>query len=200
MLEVGGEAVIEFDGARGTAVVRGWRIGEGGYVLTERPTGKIPSFPIGKEAVLRIKRNGTLYGAAVKYGEHLKKTNLCYLAFSQDLIAISLRKLERVSCVLPVSIRKETGDDDASKGVVVDLSLGGVKIICSVPINEREEQPLTMSFNPGGMGTVSGQKLKIVRSESVNGRHEYCGQFPEIPAHNQKLMESYFNFCKTWTE
>jgi hypothetical protein len=200
MLEVGSDALIEFEGAKGTAVVRGWRMGEGGYVLTEKPTGKIPSFSPGKEAVVRIRRNGTLYGATVKFQEHLRKTNLCYLAFSQEMITISLRKLERVSCVLPVTLRLADGDDAPIKGVVVDLSLGGVKIITHAKIDEKDWQNFTISLNPGGMGSVTGLKLSIVRAESQNERFEYCGQFPALPEHGKKLMEAYLNFCKTWTE
>ncbi len=200
MLGLGREAVIEFARKNGYVMVRGWKPGENGYLLAEKPRGQVPPLALGQGAVVRMEKKGVVYGMAVIYKELLRKTNLCHFAFQDDVIARTLRDEERVQCLLPAVIRDVNNQKAAplGSGIIVDLSKGGLRLVARSPMHIEPGGELSVSFHPGGIGFIDRQKIRLKRVDGSGGRFEYAAQFMEMDKKNTKLMDEYFAFCKAW--
>ncbi len=199
MLQIGKEAVIEMAGKSGSLMVRGWKGGDHGYILAEKPRGPFPPVNNGQGAVIRMEHNGMVVGVAVTYQEYLKKTDLCYFSFNDEVMMQSLRNQERFPCILPVTLRRAANQLQAlGHGMIVDISRGGVRVISRTPFDISEGDTVAGSFFPGGLGLIDRQKIRIMRATCRNGHYEYAGQFLDMEAANEKLLLSYFEFCRTW--
>ncbi len=200
MLGLGKEAVIEFARKNGYVMVRGWKPGENGYLLAEKPRGQVPPLALGQGAVVRMEKKGVVYGMAVIFKELLRKTNLCLFAFQDDVIARTLRDEERVQCLLPAAIRRANSQAaPLGSGIIVDLSKGGLRLVARSPMHIEPGSELSVSFHPGGMGFVDRQKIRLMRVNGSGGRFEYAAQFVDVDKKNAKLLDEYFAFCKAWT-
>ncbi|MBI5636552.1 MAG: PilZ domain-containing protein [Nitrospinae bacterium] len=200
MLGLGKEATIEFARKSGQVMVRGWKTGEQGYLLAEKPRGPLPPLTPGQGAVIRMEKKGVVYGMAVTYKEFLRKTELCLFTFQDDVIARSLRDEDRFQCLLPATIRR--ADNQASalgSGMIVDLSKGGIRVVTRAPMHAEPGDMLSVSFYPGGIGFMDRQKMRLMRVSGFGSRFEYAAQFADMDKEHAKLLDAYFAFCKTWT-
>lgn len=199
MLGLGKDAAIEFAGKSGQVMVRGWRPGENGYLLAEKPRGPLPPLSPGQGAIIRMEKKGVVYGMAVTYKEVLRKTNLCLFAFQDDVIARKLRDEERVQCLLPATVHRAQNQSAAlGSGIIVDLCKGGLRLVARAPMNVERGDELTVSFHPGGMGFMDRQKMRLMRVSGHGSRFEYAAQFVDMDNKGAKLLDDYFAFCKAW--
>lgn len=200
MLGLGREAMIEFSGKSGQVMVRGWKPGENGYLLAEKPRGQLPPLALGQGAVIRMEKKGVVYGMAVMFKELLRKTNLCLFAFQDDVIARTLRDEDRVQCLLPASVRRAQAQRaPLGAGIIVDLSKGGLRIVARNPMHIDTGDELLVDFYPGGMGFLNGQKIRLMRVSGQGRRFEYAAQFVDVDKTHAKLLDDYFAFCKAWS-
>ncbi|MBI5636546.1 MAG: PilZ domain-containing protein [Nitrospinae bacterium] len=199
MLRLGIEALIEYTKKRGQVIVRGWKTGEQGYLLTEKPRGPVSPLTPGQEAVIRMEHKGVLYGIAVTYREFLKKTDLCFFTFQDDVIARSLREDERIPCLLPVTVnRPDTQSSFQDSGLIVDLGKRGLRFVTRVPMYVELGDPLLASFHLGGIGCMDRQKIRLIRMSGNGGQFEYAAQFIDMDKERENLLDDYFAFCKAW--
>lgn len=199
MLGLGREAMIEFARKSGQVMVRGWKPGENGYLLAEKPRGQLPPLAPGQGAIVRMEKKGVVYGMAVVYKELLRKTNLCLFAFQDDVIARTLRDEDRVQCLLPVSVRRAQNQGaPLGTGIIVDLSKGGLRIVARTPMHIEAGDELSVSFYPGGMGFMDRQKIRMMRVSGQGHRFEYAAKFVDLDKTHAKLLDDYFAFCKAW--
>ncbi len=199
MLGLGKEAAIEFARKNGQVMVRGWKQGENGYLLAEKPRGQLPPLTLGQGAVVRMEKKGVVYGMAVTYKELLRKTNLCFFAFQDDVIARTLRDEDRVQCLLPATVcRAQNQTAPVGSGIIVDLSKGGLRIVARAPMHIEPGDELAASFYPGGMGFMERQKMRLMRVSGSGSRFEYAGQFVDMDKKYAKLLDGYIAFCKAW--
>lgn len=199
MLGLGIEALIEYAKKSCPVMVRGWKTGEQGYLLTEKPRTTMPPLLPGQEAVIRMEYKGMLYGMAVTYKEFLKKTDLCYFTFQDDVIARSLRDDERIPCLLPVMIHRiDKQSTDQEAGLIVDLGKRGLRFITRVPMYAESGDMRSVSFYLGGIGFLDRQKVRLMRVSGNVGQYEYAAQFVEMDEGNVKMLDDYFVFCKAW--
>lgn len=199
MLGLGKEAAIEFARKNGQVMVRGWKPGEHGYLLAEKPRGQLPPLSPGQGAIIRMEKKGVVYGMAVTYKELLRKTNLCLFTFQDKVIARTLRDEDRVQCLLPATVRRAPNQAAAlGTGVVVDLSKGGLRLVARAPMHIEPGDELLASFYPGGMGFMDRQKMRLIRVSGHGSRFEYAAQFVDLDKNNAKLLDDYFAFCRAW--
>lgn len=199
MLGLGIEALIEYAKKSGQVMVRGWKTGEQGYLLTEKPRAPMPPLAPGQEAVIRMEHKGMLYGMAVTYREFLKKTDLCFFTFQDDVISRSLRDDERLPCLLPVTVnRADNQSADQEAGLIVDLGKRGLRFVTRVPMYAESGDILSVSFYLGGMGFLNRQKIRLMRVSGYGGRFEYAAQFADMDKEQAKILDDYFAFCKAW--
>lgn len=199
MLELHKDAVIEFSRKNGKVVVRGWKEGRNGYLLTERPHGGVVSIPIGQSATIRVENRGTIYGMAVTYKEFLKKTDLCYFPFQDEVVAHSLRSEERVLCQFPVAIqRAENNVAQPGAGVVVNLGKGGLRFITRISLQAQPGDVLSVDFQPGGVGLIQQLKMRVMRVSNHGNQFEYATQFIDLDMERAKVLEDYFAFYRVW--
>lgn len=199
MLELHKEAVIEFARKNGKVLVRGWKEGKNGYLLTEKPQGGLLSIPVGQSATIRVENRGTIYGMAVTYREFLKKTDLCYFPFQDDVVAHSLRNEERVLCQFPASIQQvENEGAKPGAGVIVNLGKGGLRFITRASLQAQPGEVLLIDFHPGGIGSISRLKMRLVRVSGHGGQFEYAAQFMDLDRERAKVLEDYFAFYRVW--
>lgn len=199
MLDLGKEAVIEFARKSGQITVRGWKPGENGYILAEKPSGQLPPLSLGQGVIVRMEKKGVVYGMAVIYKELLRKTNLCLFTFQDDVIARTLRDEERVQCLLPVTVRRTQNHAAAlGTGIIVDLCKGGLRLITRSPMLIEPDDDLTVSFFPGGMAFIDRQKIRLKRVSGSGSRFEYAAQFVDMEKKDADLLDEYFTFCKAW--
>lgn len=199
MLELQKEAMIEFDRKSGKVVVRGYKEGANGYILTEKPQGQLPPLSIGKNAVIRVENRGTIYGMAVTYKDFLKRTDLCYFPFHEDVVSHSLRSEERVVCQQLATIKGIKNESDAPQsGVIVNLGKGGLRFATRGPIEAKTGDEVLMSFYPGGIGFIDRLRMRLMRVNNHEGQFEYATQFIDMEKEQQELLDSYFAFCRNW--
>lgn len=199
MLELHKEAVIEFARKNGKVVVRGWKEGKNGYLLTEKPQGGHMSIPIGQAATIRVENRGTIYGMAVTYREFLKKTDLCYFPFQDEVVAHSLRSEERILCQFPASIQQvENNGAKPGMGVIVNLGKGGLRFITRASLQAQPGDFLLIDFHPGGIGSIEQAKLRLMRVNGHGSQFEYAAQFMDLDAERAKVLEDYFAFYRAW--
>ena len=199
MLELGKEAVIEFAKKHGWIMVRGWKPGVNGYILSEKPRGPLPPLSLGQEAVVRLENAGVVYGMAVTYKEALKKTNLCVFALHDDVMARKLREEERVQCFLPVSVRRAENRSGAlDSGMIIDLCKGGLRFVTRAPMLVETGEMLSASFYPGGMGFMDGQKIRMMRVDGHGSWFEYAAQFVDMNQKDAKLLNDYIALYRAW--
>lgn len=198
MLGLEKEAVIEFARKSGQVILRGWKMGEKGYLLTEKPEGALPPLPVGGGAIIRVENRGTVYGMSAIYKEFLKKTDLCLFTIQNDVISHSLRSQERVQCLLPVNVHRGEDAAAAGSGVIVNLGKGGLRFVTAVSMQAKPDDTLAVSFHPGGIGFISRQKIRLMRENGQAGQFEYAAQFIDMEKENIKLLDDYFALCKTW--
>lgn len=199
MLGLGKEAVIEYAKKKGPVTVRGWKAGEQGFLLTDKPRAPLLPLTPGQEAVIRMEHKGILYGIAVTYRESLGKTDLCYFSFQDDVIARKLREDERLPCLLPLVINSaESHLNSQDSGMIVDLGRQGIRFVTRFPLHTERGDMLLASFHPGGMGTLNRQKMRLIRIGGYGNRMEYAAQFVDMGEEHAKLLDGYFAFCKDW--
>ncbi len=199
MLGLGIEALIEYAKKSCPVMVRGWKTGEQGYLLTEKPRITMPPLLPGQEAVIRMEYKGMLYGMAVTYREFLKKTDLCYFTFQDDVIARSLRDDERIPCLLPVMVSAaDSRSVDQDAGLIVDLGKRGIRFITRVPIYAESGDMRSVSFHLGGIGFLGRQKIRMMRVGSSGSQFEYAAQFVDMGGESAKMLDDYFAFCNAW--
>ena len=199
MLGLGKGALIEYARKKGRVTVRGWKAGEQGYILTDKPGAPLPPLTPGQEAVIRMEHKGILYGIALTYKEHLGKTDLCYFSFQDDVIARSLRENERLACLLPVAINPLEGSPASQDaGMIIDLGRQGLRFVTRVPVHAVPGDMLLASFRPGGMGFLNRQKIRLIRVGGRGSRIEYAAQFVDMGDEHTNLLDDYIAFCKTW--
>ena len=51
---------------------------------------------------------------------------MCFLTYPSAVEAVNLRKVQRMDCLLPASVKTDRGEH---KAVIVDISLGGCRIL-----------------------------------------------------------------------
>ncbi len=201
MLELEKEAMIEFDRKNGTVMVRGYKAGANGYLLTEKPQGQLPPLSVGRSAVIRVESRGTIYGMAVTYKEFLKKTDLCYFPFQEDVISHSLRSEDRVMCQHLAAIHgTESQAATPRSGVIINLGKGGLRFATRSPLEAKTGDELSMSFYPGGVGFIDRLKMRLMRVNSHEGQFEYATQFIGMEREQGELLESYFAFYRNWAQ
>lgn len=200
MLGLGKEALIEYGRKRGPVIVRGWKSGEQGYLLTEKPAAPMSPLTPGQEAVIRMEHDGILFGIAVTYRECLAKTDLCYFTFQDDVISLSLREDERLPCLIQAGI-SYADDRFATKesGLIVDLGKRGIRFVTRVALHTEVGELLSISFEAGGIGFIDRQKMRLMRVNNLGGRFEYAAQFVDMGDGHGELLNEYFTFCKAWT-
>lgn len=199
MLNLEKNAVIEFARKSGKVTVRGWKEGKNGYLLTEKPQGSLPPIPIGQSAVIRVENRGTVYGMAVTYKDFLKKIDLCYFPFQDDMITHSLRDEERVECQFPATIyREEKQAGSPESAIVVNLGKGGLRFITRGSLQAGPGDMLSINFHPGGMGLIHRMKMRLMRVTGGGGRFEYATKFIDMEKEHAKVLEEYFAFYKAW--
>lgn len=181
-------------------MVRGWKPGEQGYLLTEKPVAPLSPLTLGQEAVIRMEHDGILFGIAVTFRECLAKTDLCYFTFQDDVISLSLRESERHPCLIQASI-SYSDDKFATKesGLIVDLGKRGVRFVTRVALHAEAGELLSVSFEAGGIGFIDRQKMRLMRVGNLGGRVEYAAQFVDMGNGHEELLNEYFTFCKEWT-
>ncbi|MBI5636545.1 MAG: PilZ domain-containing protein [Nitrospinae bacterium] len=199
MLGVEKEAVIEFARKNGKVMMRGWKAGENGYLLTEKPQGQLPPLSPGQGAVIRVENRGTIYGMAVTYKEFLKKTDLCYFPFQDDVIAHSLRGEERIQCQLLAAVHHAKNQAATpGTGVIVNLGKGGLRFVTGDSLQAGPGDELSMSFHLGGIGFIDRLKMRLMRVNRLGGKSEYAVQFIDMDAEHAKLLDAYFAFYRAW--
>lgn len=199
MSVLGKDAAIEFARKNGQIMVRGWKTGENGYLLVEKPRGQLPPLPFGAAAVVRMEKKGVVYGMAVTYKELLRKTNLCYFTYQDDVIARKLRDEERVQCLVPAKVHPAGNHTvPLGSGIIVDLSKGGFQLITRAPMNIEVGNELSANFCPGGMGFIERQNVRVMRVGGHSNRFEYAFQFVDLDKKYAILLEQYFAFCTAW--
>ncbi len=199
MLELHKEAVIEYARKNGKVMVRGWKEGKNGFLLTERPHGAMPSIPLGQSATIRVENRGTIYGMAVTYKEFLKKIDLCFFPFQDDVISHSLRSEERAVCQFPAVV--QTAGDLAAKpesGVIVNLGKGGLRFVTRVSLQAKLGDELLMSFHPGGMASINQQRMRLMRVNAHDGQFEYATKYVDLDKESAKALEDFFEFYRIW--
>lgn len=199
MLGLGKEALIEYGRKRGTVIVRGWKPGERGYLLTEKPQAPMLPLTPGQEAVIRMEHDGILFGIAVTYRECLGKTDLCYFTFQDDVISHSLRDDERLPCFIQATV-SYADNQFASKesGLIVDLGKRGIRFVTRIAMHTEVGELLSVSFELGGIGFINRQKMRLMRVNNLGGRFEYAARFVDMGEGHGELLDEYFTFCKTW--
>lgn len=199
MLGLGKEALIEYGRKRGPVIVRGWKSGEQGYLLTEKPHPPMLPLTPGQEAVIRMEHDGILFGIAVTYRECLGKTDLCYFTFQDDVISHSLRDDERLPCLIQATV-SYADNQFASKesGLIVDLGKRGLRFVTCIAMHTEVGELLTVSFELGGIGFINRQKMRLMRVNNLGGRFEYAAQFADVSKEHDDLLGEYFTFCKAW--
>lgn len=199
MLGLEKEGVIEFARKKGTVTVRGWKVGANGYLLTEKPQGALPPLTQGQSAIIRLENRGTIYGMAVTYKEFLKRTDLCYFPFQDDVVAHSLRGEERIQCQFLAAVQNAKNQADTPEsGVIVNLGKGGLRFVTHHSLQAKPGDLLSMSFSPGGIGSLNQIKMRLMRVNGNGHRFEYAVQFIDMDKERAKVLESYFAFYREW--
>lgn len=197
MLGLGKAASIEYAMKRGQVIVRGWKTGAQGFLLTEKPGAPLPPLLPGQEAVIRMEHKGILFGIAVTCRDFLGKTDLCIFTFHDDVIARSLREDERIPCLIPAVVNHaDSLASNQESALIVDLGKRGLRFVTRLPIHAEPGDLLSASFYADGK--VDNQKIRLMRISRQGGRFEYAAQFVDMSLERGKLLDDYFAFCKAW--
>lgn len=123
----------------------------------------------GNPIVVRYVYAGNVYGFTSKVLTCIQKPALmCFLTYPFSVEAINLRKVQRMECLLPASVKTDGGN---YKAVIVDISPGG----CRVCLDYEEveslsvdiDQTIEISFHLTGMAEeqVINGKIKNLKKD-----------------------------------
>ena len=197
---VGQEITLEMGKKKIVATLTGWKLGEKGYILVDSQAGdKFASLvKSGEDAVVRSVKYGTLFGLEARFQTVLEKTNLWMFGIGEDILKFPLRADDRSYCLIPAKILedKEGKAEDVGKGMIFNLSLGGLKLLTKYPV--RDFLYLRLSFPLGSFGVVSTAKVKMVRCVPQGQFHEFAGSFVNLGKEDEQTLRKFFEFCKSW--
>ncbi len=200
MFNVGQKMTVEGGKKKMITRLRGWKLGEQGYILVDPPPPGQMSETLSPDLdiVVRSVKCGKFFGLEARFITVLDKINLRMFKTREDVLKFPLRSDDRAYCLIPASIlRKIKGKYvEAAKGMIFDLSLGGAKFFTREPLPETEYH--WVSFSLGIVGMVEFQKMKVVRKNIMNMTYEYAGPFVNMKKDNEKKLLRFFEFCQNW--
>lgn len=196
----GQEIKIEYGKKKATTVLRGWKMGKGGYILTAPPPIGQMTAPVQPDAdmVIRSVRCGNLFGLECRFIGVLDKVNLWVFGVQADILKFPLRSDIRSYCLIPATLQSEKDGKivESGKGMIFNLSMGGTKLVTKSQASD--DGYLRVSFSLGVAGKIESQKLKIVRSVVANYKYEYAGAFVTLRREAENQLKQFFEFCKDW--
>ncbi len=201
MFKTGQSVTIEFSKKKVKTSIRGWKWEQSGYLLIEPPIEAMPEgFKPGVVTIVRFKKGGKSFGIATRYMENLDKTGLWVFEFQEDIVEFSFRTNERLSCMIPVSIYESRKDRTAEigNGMILDISLGGVRLVTKKPLHISSGDRLDLSFKLCDSEAIDRQVIELKRTGMINGFYEYAGSFVELGVENEGKIKRLFEFCIVW--
>ncbi|MEE8484799.1 MAG: PilZ domain-containing protein [Nitrospinota bacterium] len=201
MFEAGQSVTIEFSKKKVKTSIRGWKWEQSGYLLIEPPIEAMPEgFKPGVVTIVRFKKGGKSFGIATRFIANLKKTGLWVFEFQEDIVEFSFRTNERLSCMIPVSIYESRKDRTAQigNGMILDISLGGVRLVTKKTLHVSSGDGLGVSFNLCDSEVIDRQVIELKRTGMINGFYEYAGSFVELGVEEEEKIKKLFEFCIVW--
>lgn len=199
VLGLGKSAEIEFMHKIGKVTVRGWKSGEHGFLLTDKPQGPMPPLTAGDQALIHEVHKGALNCMAVTYKGSLKKTDLCHFTFNDEAVVRPLRAGERFLCLIPATVNHaESRSEEKISCVIVNLGQGGLRFLTGTSLYAEMGDIMNISFHLGGIGFVTQQKIRLMRTSRHGSWFEYAAQSMEMNEENMQRLNSYFEFHKIW--
>jgi c-di-GMP-binding flagellar brake protein YcgR len=200
MFEVGQPITLDCKGKSPKSFLRGWKMQNGGYLLLDPPSPLNRKLLFGPDAkiVVRMKREGTVYGFVTGPARLLKKTNIMILKLKEDIHEHSIRTEIRFSCFIPAEITSGESNDREieERGMICDISMSGARFLTPDPL--KDEDSIRLTFSLGGEGTIRQKRFKVMRSKIVKGKYMYAGRFLGMGNEDKEKLARFFDFLNEW--
>ncbi len=116
----------------------------------------------GNSIIVRYVYAGNVYGFASTVLTCIQKPALmCFLTYPSAVEAVNLRRVQRMDCLLPASVKTDRGEH---KAVIVDISLGGCRICLD---NDAVESSF---FDVGQTIGISFHLTCTAEEQVINGK------------------------------
>ncbi|WP_058485174.1 flagellar brake protein [Defluviitalea phaphyphila] len=151
--------------------------------------GEIVPLRLNKEYTLIIYGNKGLYECKIILKKRLKKENIemVKIEIISSLIKIQRRDFFRLECVIPVEF---TVNNVLNKGIIKDISGGGIKFISNIELNINDEINFNFVLNNKKMSLL-GIILTKEDSNVEKYKYQYRVAFKDISEKDQECIVEF---------
>jgi hypothetical protein len=149
---------------------------------------------------IEFKNKGTSFSLKARFLSSIPEPRLWEFEAYEKAKKEVERNDERYSCMLPADIVDIEKNLNVGKGMVIDLSIGGLKLMSKNIIPQTEDGFIDIKFQFPLLRELKILRIKIMRTQKTGEDYIYAGRFHAFKEGNYATIEKYFKFCKDWMD
>jgi len=200
MLSIGHQITLEAAGKSVEGRAMGWMKGRKNLLLLELPPDSEiqPDLAPGVNVLMQYKTRGSIFVLNGTLKSYLQETSLWEIEFAENVFAETIRHDERYNCMMSLNVINETDSSSLGKGMVLDISVNGAKMVSVKPFPVSPDNKILVNFPLPKGGEMKAVRVEIMRTEKTADNYIYAGRFIELSEENRIKLNSFFNFHKEW--
>jgi len=200
LLTIGHKVTVEIEGKSADGRAMGWLKGKKNLLLLEIPedaeigTEMTP----GAKVLMQYKTRGSIFVVNGHVRAYLKETSLWEIEFDENIFSETIRHDERYNCMMPLTVTDKIGSSSLGKGMVLDISINGAKMVSVKPFPPTPDNMVFVNFPLPKGGEMKAVHVEIMRTEKTADNYIYAGRFDDLQEENRMKLQSFFSFHKEW--